>query len=144
MLMTSDCPPHPNLMMSDCHPPSSGELAAARLAWALAALDSRHEPEVLRMALALLPMVSSAPRRQCMQLLMTSDCPPHQVSSAPRRASEAANACSSVWFAVVPRAQPSHVASLVHQYHIWATSEARRKELGLGSSLASKVASDFH
>ena len=74
-----------------------------------------------------------------MQLRMTSDCPPHQVSSAPRRASEAANACSSVWFAVVPRAQPSHVASLVHQYHIWATSEARRKELGLGSSLASKV-----
>ena len=79
-----------------------------------------------------------------LQLLSTSDCPPHQVSSAPRRASEAANAGSSVWFAVVPRAQPSHVASLVHQFHIWATSEARRKELGLGSSLASKVASDFH
>ena len=79
-----------------------------------------------------------------LQLLRTSDCPPHQVSSAPRRASEAANAGSSVWFAVVPRAQPSHVASLVHQFHIWATSEARRKELGLGSSLAAKVASDFH
>ena len=87
----------------------------------------RHEPEVLRMALALLPTVSA-------EVLRT----------ARHRASEAANAGSSVWFAVVPRAQPSHVASLVHQFHIWATSEARRKELGLGSSLAAKVASDFH
>ena len=117
----------------------------------------RHEPEVLRMALALLPTVSAevlrtarhraseaAPACSSAELLSTSDCPRHQVSSAPRRASEAANAGSSVWFAVVPRAQPSHVASLVHQFHIWATSEARRKELGLGSSLAAKVASDFH
>ena len=87
----------------------------------------RHEPEVLRMAPALLPTVSAEVLRTALP-----------------RASEAANAGSSVWFAVVPRAQPSHVASLVHQFHIWATSEARRKELGLGSSLAAKVASDFH
>ena len=59
MLMTSDCLPLTREPDDVGLPPSSGELAAARLAWALAALDLRHEPEVLRMALALLPTVSA-------------------------------------------------------------------------------------
>ena len=98
---------------------TSHELAAARLAWAVAAIDAR-DLSALDATASLIPLINNAPCRSVESVFTTS------------------------WYGAATRVQPSVVGALLHQYHLWATTEARKQPLALPAPLASRLAEGFH